>query len=245
MRFIRTHYAPRLGNFIKKPMTRKFFTPLKDHGFIVALFCWLFSWIRCILPYYRWFKLAEKIEKECVYDRAKKKPKPVWQDMYVLIIVVLTILILICNWLHWIILITCVWILLDIFVYHANVLWLDDIRPKRDYDIRVWSHRRIVFVALINFAETIAIFSILYRIWAGIPATILHSLLCSFRSATTLDFPEAFLNSASNVHWAHTIWGAQILCSLFFIVIVIATLAAIGYKRDEIANSEKDHRNDL
>jgi hypothetical protein len=217
-------------------MTRKFSTPLKHHGFLVALFYWLFGWIRCFLPYYRWFKLAERIGGECIYDSEKEKSTPVWQDIYVSIILMLTVLILmLSNWPHWVMLIPCVWILLDILVYYLNVLWLDDLEREED---RVWSHRRILFAAAINFAEMMAIFSILYRVAAGIPATVWDSLFRSFRTATTLDFPEAFLISACNVYCAHTIWGAQIFYSLFFIVIVIVTLAAMGFKRQEIASQK-------
>lgn len=224
-------------------MTRKFSTPLNYHGPIVAFLYWVFGWLRCILPYFLWFKFAEFIKKECIYDSDKKKSKPVWQDIHVLIIAILIALIWICGCPYFITLPLSLWILLDIFVYYANALRFDDLQPEENRDNRVWSHRRSVIVAVINFLETIVLFSILYRIIAAVPATALHSFFCSFRIATTFDFCyEMFLNSARNPHIAYIIWSLQICFSLFFIVIVIAILAAIGFKRKEIASSESSRK---
>ena len=104
------------------------------------------------------------------YSGDHDKSTPPWHDGCVLFLSVVTGLLVWagfsntvssrgCAW-HF----ACWYLLLDKIVYHTGVLWFDDLKvgTKAAYR-KVWSHRRILFQAIINFLESVAIFAALYR----------------------------------------------------------------------------------
>ena len=106
------------------------------------------------------------------------------------------------------------WILLDMFVYHVNVLWFDDLEPQ--WEPRVWSFRRILVQAFINFLEMIVLFAVLYRLLADIRCDFKSALFYSFATAFSLNLPEDFLDMATNSQISYILWSSQILLSDFF-----------------------------
>lgn len=128
-----------------------------------------------------------------------------------------------------------VYFLLDIICYHSRVLWFDDLDPtKKPDELKVWSHRRILFQAIINFAESILLFAVLYHQFDE------ESRLC-FRQTVQKSFEiAASLQHSIELRFVPYFWtNLQIIISLFFFIIVISIIASVGYSRDEISPSTK------
>jgi len=88
------------------------------------------------------------------------------------------------------------------------------------------SHRRILFVAIFSFTQSIVLFPSIYRYAPGL-STYNHTTLQerSFSTATlfTLATPVTVVDVI------------QVSGSLFFLTIMIATMASIAYRRKEFA----------
>jgi hypothetical protein len=92
--------------------------------------------------------------------------------------------------------------------------------------LRVASHRRVFFQALINLAESVLLFAVLYGSHLD-DSNRDQATQASFEVATTLSRPEA-LRGVSN-----PLVNTQVAVSLFFLVVVISIVASVGYAREE------------
>jgi hypothetical protein len=167
-------------------------------------------------------------------DPQTGKPKPSWQDRATIIpMAVLTAFslalafagppILACMGA----LIALYSLLVDTINYYVRVLWFDDLAPGLlDSQRGVWSHRRILFLAILGYIQSILLFPAIYRAIPGTSGQAFPTLLCrSFFTATLFEIGK-------NPTFAD---GIQVLTSLFFITIVIAVISATGYERFELS----------
>lgn len=202
------------------------------HGLIVfLLYCAteIISW----LTYSHWLRaLPRKLYFfRSAFDTSSKTVKPWWQDIVFLFsFLLLTPTALLMAWNSNTILAVLGtafsgYILLDLFIYLLRVLWFDDLRPGiPDFNRGVASHRRILFVAILSFAQSILLFTPLYRCVPELYNLDFAILLRrSFSTATLLSFDPKFT----------VVDVIQVLVSLVFIVIAIATMASISYRRSE------------
>jgi hypothetical protein len=209
---------------------RSFSDVSKYHGPIVLVLYWLTQIVSWITITYLWLNLPRwGFCKSCALDQTYNKPKPWWQDLAVLISILLTVLALLMAWHGNSTIEAGAWwlgfyVLLDSIAYYVRVLWFDDIVPNiTDEERKVWSHRRILFQAVINYLQSMLLFTVFRR---GVqPSDNLEGILFkSVEIAVTLEPIE---------HNAVTV--AQIAVSLFFIVVVVSVMVSIGYRRKEIA----------
>ena len=207
---------------------------LRSHGICVLIFYWIFRF----LGYFFLIQIWNKLSKAKLFrvfkarDMTYNKAKPWWQDIGVIIHLIITLLIVAKGFNSpvpsTLVLYIATYFILDILSYHVGVLWFDDLRlGKNENERMVWSHRRILFQAIVNFSETVLIFAVVYR--AYINGCFSQILLQSFSVATTLNKGE--LSAPS---W---IVNCQILISIFFLVVVISVISSIGYSRPEIGKS--------
>ncbi len=204
---------------------------LHFHGIFVLIFYWIFQFTGYFLYTRLWSKLS-KVNLFQARDKAYNKATAWWQDIGVVIHLIITCLVVArgFNWLlpSIFVLSFALYFLLDILCYHIRVLWFDDLGIGYNENERmVWSHRRILFQAIVNFAETILIFAVIYR--AYINGCFSQILQKSFSIATTLNKGD----------FSAPIWivNCQILISIFFLVVVISEISSIGYSRPEIGKS--------
>jgi hypothetical protein len=210
---------------------------VKYHGLVVAL---LYSLTRltAIAPnrLWSWFGRLPFVKPIAAYEGGPKM-KPWWQDAFVIITIGTTVFLAMsaatCSPSLWSEVLAWV-LLLDMLSYHVRVLWFDDLAPRRPWRYaRVFSHRRILFQAFIQFAESIFLFGILY-LRHGCSAGP-YSAICdaSFSAATTLSAPEVLKSCAS-------LSNVQVVFSLFFLVIVISIVASVGYTRKQLAPEDNE-----
>ena len=210
---------------------------LSQHG----LFTWLgylLSVLCKLTPTRAWLKLPEICflkNCSCIWNKTLRKVTPVWQDSGVVLSVAATFVLIHLAWSQQYCLSLTAWIfawifLVDMIAYYASVLWFDDLRIRENEEHRkVWSHRRILFQAIINFTQSIYLFAILYHAYQfTVPFSQL--LQHSFTVATThtqsncLSVPIFLMNM-------------QVSVTIFFLVVVITVLASIGYNRPELSKS--------
>jgi hypothetical protein len=120
-----------------------------------------------------------------------------------------------------------VWVLLDIFIYHVNMFWLDELRTWEDTPIKtearpapVWSLRRVSLQAIISYVVSIHVFAYLYKPEGG---EWQRSLAAATLNPDNLTVES--LNLAS----------LQMLFSLILLVIIISSMASATFRRDQIA----------
>ncbi len=171
------------------------------------------------------------------WEETTKKTKPWWQDLSVLLLAALIIVIVVVAHKRptlslWFPVVS--WFLLaDIATYHAGVLWFDDLKPGKSWtELRVYSHRRILFQAFINFAESVFLFAVLYRYHFSLATGSSQVYQASFEVASTLSRPS-FLEA-----YPYWLTNIQVGFSVFFLVVVIGIVASVGYKRGELAPSD-------
>jgi len=118
------------------------------------------------------------------------------------------------------------YVIYDALIYHVRVLWFDDLTPGSSAArSRVWSHRRIVFIAVANFVQSIFLLAVLQRASVAFAHTPYPQLLArSFTTATLLSAPDSLT----------AVDTFQIGISVFYLVIVIATTASVAYRRQEV-----------
>lgn len=202
------------------------------HGLLVFALYWV-SEVASWLSLGQWLRNLPRLSSfKCGYDADRDKVLPWWQDIVLGFYLVLTIVAVIVTW-HptasiaylgsWL----AVYVLYDALVFQMRVLWFDDLMPCiPDTRRGVWSHRRILFVAIIGFCQTILLFPSIYRLLPRFATDTRSNLIeRSFKIATSLELPDIFT-------WADVV---LVLMALFFLVIVIATTASIAYHRKEIA----------
>lgn len=202
-------------------------------GYLVLFYLGNFSFIRWWFRFGKWKWIAK-------YARDMTgKTKPWWQDIGVLITMSFTVGIVwvavrtpFSPWLA-----GAAWyFLFDMVSYHARVLWFDTLEPGKTADaLKVFSHTRVLFHTFLNFGQSIFLFGILHHYYAS-PPDGAGLYQASFELATTLTKPAELSGSPA---WLIT---AHVLVSMFFLVVVISTVAAIGYRRGELApNPSAEH----
>lgn len=208
---------------------------LSRHGLFVAFGYWLSRLSRYCTPTRLLFRLPKMKcfqQHTRIWNKKYKKATPIWHDIGVLILAVLTAFILIMAFSENICLSVAAWwiawyLLIDMIIFHASVLWFDDLGIKQTTEHKkVWSHRRILFQAFLNFLESIALFAAIYHPFqAEFP--FLKLAQSSFDVATTLTRPDSLSDHAILV-------DLQVGTSIFFLVVVVSVLASISYNRHEI-----------
>jgi hypothetical protein len=207
----------------------------ESHGIIVWALYRVTRAARYFFPHRWWYCLSQtRCFRKRFTERGTGKSLPVWQDAGVII---LLILITSLVWrthgaprVGWLGAGLAWWLLADIILYHAGVLWFDDLAPDRTRRaLKVFSHRRIFFQGLINFIETVFLFAILYRHYLPALDRPDNAYRLSFGVATTLSAPEGL--SAAPAWLLVTHVGV----SLFFLVVVISIIASVAYNRGELA----------
>jgi hypothetical protein len=226
-----------------RPLYSDLAAVLRYHGLFVVFFYLLFRLFGCFSLTRILLTLPVKCEWSWLADIHLRKSKPWWQDVVIFLFALSTIsVICLCGSsydalvyglnLSWI---GSLYILFDMVVYHTRVLWLDDLQPGRTAIANmVWSHRRVVLQAVINFTESIFLFSLFYRSCSTGGNDFWQSVAHSFSVATTL--------SPAGVEKCVT-WP-QICLSVFFLVVVISVVAASGYGREELAPSAAREQTD-
>jgi hypothetical protein len=135
------------------------------HGLIVFLVYWVTE-IASWLSLNHWLRALPRI-LPCgfAFDTVSRTVKPWWQDIvFLLFFVLLTPVAVskawsprpetaICGF------VLSIYLLFDTIVYHLHVLWFDNLQPGIPDPRRgVSSHRRILFVAILSFAQSIVLF---------------------------------------------------------------------------------------
>jgi hypothetical protein len=219
-----------------KPEYKSWPDIVRWHGLFVLVGYLLVRLLRWTTPTRLWAKLSKAcLLKKYAWDSEHEKSRPWWQDLGIIIHVALVYLLVQITFsantsLNWAAKIGAWYLLIDIIGYLAGVLWFDDLTPEPVLKRKVWSHRRIFFQAVISFAESIVLFTILYHAHGSICFWQLFSQ--SFTIATTLSIPDnIFIN---NMFWLACL---QVAISLFFLVIVISVIASIGYTRPELGRT--------
>lgn len=196
------------------------------HGWIVYLLYRIFYLSEWTTFTRLWFHFGEFVNKTWTYNNGYKKPTPLWHDIGVFLHILFTILISIwhpSNLFAW-------YLIVDMIAYHSRVLWFDDLIPDRTRkQNKVHSHRRILFQSLINLAESIFLFGVLYMNYCVSSLCKAQIFQASFEVATTLGRPDSLSSCPS---W---LLNSQIFISIFFLVVVLSVIASAGYKRGEIA----------
>jgi len=208
----------------------------RHHGWIVAGLYWLTeiaSWISIG----HWLRASPRLLSDSSFlDEDGYKVKASWQDIVTAIYVLASILVADLAWSSsdrlarlgpWL----AGYVLFDPFVYLIRVLWFDDLKPGIPDPRRgVWSHRRVTFLAIIAFVQTLILFPSIYR---------LHPRLASMPRQMLAD--RAF-TAATSFSTKKPLTGFDVLLvslAIFLLVIAIATTASMAYQRHEFAPKPK------
>ncbi len=208
------------------------------HGCVVLGLWWVSYLLTFISVHYNLSRLARRFHgPNSPYDHEARKAKPWWQDIELLFALVLgslaLLLIFSCGGTaYWAGQLFSMLVLLDLINFHARALWFDDLRPPiPDAATSVWSHRRLLFHAAISFAASIFLFAGFYTLVDRFSGQDFFSLVRrSFRTAATFNLDKSYV----------FLEALQIGVSIFFLVVVIATVASSAYKRDELADARQD-----
>ena len=220
----------------------------QDHGLLFVFFYRAFGVIRWLTFTFWWLNYLRAYPCSCLRKKSwiwddredKKKTTPCWQDLGVLIVLLLTVIVSLFG-LYFLgvsspyskgIVVLTVWILLDIIIYHVNMLWFDELEMQLEWDkeAKIWSYRRVFFQAIFNFAESIILFGILYRLLGHIQC-IQKAIFSSFVTAMTFDCPF----DVQDPFVIRILWAVQISLSFFLILIVFATILSARPSRGEVA----------
>ncbi len=211
---------------------------LRWHGLFAALGYAVFR-LSQLTPGRIWFGLPQRTSVlSFAWDQKFEKSAPWWHDIGVLLLVGVTYLAILGAWSQqgWAS-VTAWWVawllLVDMLAYHVRVLWFDDLEIRATNEHRkVWSHRRILFQALVNFAQSLCLFAIIYHAYQ--PTLSFRTLLqAAFTVATTLTRPD-WLNVPV------VLIDLQVCVAIFFLVVVVSVVASIGYNRPELGKSFDD-----
>jgi hypothetical protein len=127
-----------------------------------------------------------------------------------------------------------VYLLADMALFYVRVLWFDDLMVGRSPEhLQVWSQRRLMFQAIGNFIESLALFTVFYRkyLQAGGQDRFTHALSVSFSTAVCLGRDDRAPDACRHVV------NSQLVVALFFLVIVISVVGSQVYGRGQIAPS--------
>ena len=203
------------------------------HGPLVWFLYWAVRGLSCLTVSHIVRYLPYKLSLlRFVRDTRTTKVKAWWQDIASAVPLLMTVLVVRaasglsvpasrCLQL------AAAYLVFDLTIYHVRVLWFDDIAPGiGDSRRAVWSHRRILFLAIIAFVQSIFLFPAIYWLDPNLRGADYQSLL--ERSFTTATF-------TSIARELTAIDVVQVAISLFFLAMVIATTASIAYRRGEVA----------
>ena len=208
------------------------FSIFRHHGIFAYLLYWITEFLSWLSISFWLRQLPRQISIPRAYNKNLDKPASWWQDAVFIFSISAGIIAANLAWSSKSFLacfgsLLSAYVLFGGFLYHIRVLWFDDLKPEiSDTRRHVGSHRRILFVSIINYGLMIYLFPSLY-IWDESFRDISRSFFLdrSFSIATTLSLPLTV-----------TIFDRLlIVMSLFYIVIVIATTASIAYHRKEHA----------
>jgi hypothetical protein len=221
---------------------------LRHHGFFVSAGYALFFGLKWITGWQWGEYVSSKISCFRVYDQEQGKTRPWAQDLRVIAGCLLTVACVVFAAKDGLNLITLSIVsavgvahLLGIFIYHANVLIFDEFRFKTNP--RVWSFRRALLQAVINVAESVFLFAVLYR-WA----LAWDAENPCAKGPVNLDLSEAFFWSVQGLTlnvpngwagkvcaWQEAVWVTQVAITLFFVVVVLGQLTSAVFRRKEIS----------
>jgi hypothetical protein len=219
---------------------------LDRHGLIVFVLYWLTEIGSKISGSHRLRALPQTCRTfRFAYDPDSDKATAWWQD--IVAIAFLCLLTPSAVYLSWVSncgvafvgLLFSIYLLLDTVLYFSRVLWFDDLRPgDSDQRRKVTSHRRILFVAVFSFGQSIVLFPSIYHHVPSLSNSCRQVLFeRSFSTATLFSL-------SSPITLVDVI---QVSVSLFFLAIVIAVTASIAYRRKEpydedTTDSDKERR---
>ena len=220
---------------------------IRYHGLFVAHGAYICHSLRRFSLRSQWDRNRDE-QNESEYDSKRRKSTARFQDTVVIKIFILALLVTIIGHVSysysyslcfavitWVLSSFALYTLLDIILYHIEVLWFYDFVANRDP--RVWSHRRILSEAGLNFVESVGLFSLLHRV-PHASMSLKDALFVSISSAT-LNAPEHLTEKYVSLHWSSLIiWSFQIGVSLLFLAGVFAVLVSVAYRRGEIAADE-------
>ena len=206
----------------------------REHGLIVWLAYW-FTGIVSLVTISHWARWPRDKWPVVGYthDKETGKTKPWLQDSVALFLLILSLPVLYLYWCNcttipklW------VWfsayLILDPLSRHVRIMWFDDLEPGiKKIRRKVWSHRRILFLAILSYGQSIFLFTPLLQ-WVDFLRQKSFWTLWerSFGTATLTSLPHALTK----------VDVVQVLVSLFYLAIVVATTASIAYKRREVAS---------
>ncbi|MFH1076569.1 MAG: hypothetical protein V1753_06985 [Pseudomonadota bacterium] len=204
----------------------------RQHGFVCAFFFVLLGVIRWLTPTFlliRPLPICFNWRRVLDPDPNKNKSLSWWHDLsYLLSLATLFSSFWLASYMNWTLSVKVLggWLLLDIMVYHVNMFWLDDLRPKKGRPVGVWSFRRVSFQAIISYVISIFVFGLIY----GHGGNWQNGLKSSLGIAT-LNPPEA-------VSWLVI---CQLIFSLLMLTIVISGMASHAFARGELADKNRQH----
>jgi hypothetical protein len=219
-----------------------------DHGFLVGFGFFIFGLLALATGWTLSALVTKRLRHHYPrfgawgFDAQANKGTPSLQDVGVLagtVVTTISVLLVQCPSLgrfslEWLGIALALWHLYGIVVYHVNVLLFDEFYPGQDS--RVWSHRRVFIQAVLNLIETVFIFAALYENSAGI--SFARSVFWSVQGLT-LNTPYDWKDPQRSVAM---LWLAQIAMSLFFLVIVLALIGSVMFKREEISEARRHAR---
>ena len=206
----------------------------KRHGLLVFLVYGLYHLFRFISLRRIWFGISCSccFSEFNQYDKKRKKAKPIWQDLYVVVLAALTVYIYGSDCLpEPLRVVGALYLLADIVAYYVEVLWLYNVPHSRSMGKNpgVWSFKRIGFQALAEYLLGILLFAELYS--ATMPDSV-KPLAVSFQTATSLNWDLAASFDPHTL--GGKVWMGQVLFSLFMLVGVMSALIAEVYQRREV-----------
>jgi len=184
-----------------------------------------------------WLRASPRLLSESSFlDEDRYKVKASWQDIVTAIYFVATFLVagLAWNSSQWLARLgpwLAAYVLYDPFIYLVRALWFDDLKPDIPDPRRgVWSHRRVTFLAIIAYVQTVILFPSIYRLdprLASMPRPSLAER--AFTTATSLSTRKPLTSMDILL----------VALAIFLIVIAIATTASMAYSRHEFAPKPK------
>jgi len=204
-----------------------------DHGPLLLLLSWLLYTLTFIRVTNLWLWLPKRVPVlRVALDDNWQKAKPWWQDIGIGLVLMASFLTIPLAWsgarlapLAWGF---AAFLIYDILGYLLRVVWLDDVGfsspPKTT---RVWSHRRSLFIATLAYAQSVFVFPVLYHqlpTWSLCQYSPLLSE--SFAAATAFSIPPR----------SGVLGAMQVAVSLFYLAVIISTMASTSYRRQDIAS---------
>jgi hypothetical protein len=202
---------------------------IKNHGILVFILFILFAkLLRKVSLLYFLFSIPRNIRiLSRLIEHPYNKIVPWWQDLSLIVEILLTPVAIIFAWTNnnsWIFILP-IYLLCDLLIYFIDVLWFDDLMLGINKgQKKVWSHRRLLFWAIIAYIQVIFLFPIFYK--NAVPQIAYDQLLLKSSQIST------FMSLSQIPSFIDTL---QVILSMFYISIFVGVTVSIAYQRDEIA----------